>query len=451
MKNPNDNDNEPQWEIVPLNSIEAVERAQIDLQIATARRYPRALAAVKADMIAAATMDEETAQSCFYSLPRSGKNIEGPSIRMAEIALACYGNVRTASRVVEVVAAGEHPYVAIQAVAHDLEKNVAISMEKRRRITAKKERDGSRRPIDDDDITLATNAASAVALRDAIFKVVPGALVRAAFEAARRYAVGDQRTLAERRARALEAFAKAGVPSERVLAGIGRANLNDVSLADLEQLIGIFNAIKDGHTSIDNAFPVKEPPLPPSPPAPPKKKAERVATKPDLTPPLDIPPTAGAEESKSITAPDLKVPMQPHERLVVVKEPAEGKTDQPAEENLDFGATEANSGGLPPAALELEPDELDEKAGENDVYFRLADLVSSREGREDTFMQGLAAARLLPNNPLAKKYAALVDPFSKNFANLPESTVRELLKEDWDDLEAMVWHARVASQKAPAK
>ena len=51
-----------------INPIEAIERANIDIQIATAKKYPRSLARVKNDILSTATLDEETAESCFYVL-----------------------------------------------------------------------------------------------------------------------------------------------------------------------------------------------------------------------------------------------------------------------------------------------------------------------------------------------------------------------------------------------
>ena len=87
-------------------AIELQERAQIDVQISTAHRFPRTLSRVKQDMLSFATLDEETAQSCFYTLPRGGKVIQGPSIRMAEIAISCYGNMRSGARVISTNASG---------------------------------------------------------------------------------------------------------------------------------------------------------------------------------------------------------------------------------------------------------------------------------------------------------------------------------------------------------
>jgi hypothetical protein len=51
-----------------------------------------------------------------------------------------------------------------------------------------------------------------------------------------------------------------GVPADRVLASIGHSKIDEVTLEDLETLIGTFTAIKEGSTTIENAFPpiVKE-------------------------------------------------------------------------------------------------------------------------------------------------------------------------------------------------
>lgn len=248
---PNFSDSQ-ELEVVPPSAIEAISRAEVDMQITTAKRYPRQLAKVKSDMLSFATLDEETAQSCFYSLPRGGKNIQGPSIRMAEIAVACYGNLRAGTRIIETVTKGDAPHVVLQAVCHDLEKNTAITIEKRRRIVGKKSKNGQ---IDEDDINLAANAGSAIAFRDAVFKVVPGALIRPVYEQAKRVAIGDAKTLEDRRAKAIEAFGKMGVAQDRVLAVIEKASVDEVTIADLETLIGLHTAIKDGQTTIDESFP----------------------------------------------------------------------------------------------------------------------------------------------------------------------------------------------------
>lgn len=265
-------------EIVQSNAIESISRAEIDVAIATARRFPRQLSTVKKNMLSFATLDQETAESCFYTLPpRGGKNIQGPSVRLAEIAVSSYGNLRAGSRIIETVTTGDNPHVVIQAVAMDLENNISITIEKRRRITKKKSKDH----IDEDDINLASNAGSAIAFRDAVFKIVPLALIKPVYEQAKKVAIGDAKTLGDRRARCVEAFAKMGIDKERLLARIARKSVEDISLEDVETLLGLHNAVKDGEVPLDDAFPpvVKKPKmddLPPSPPdvETPRKKKE---------------------------------------------------------------------------------------------------------------------------------------------------------------------------------
>lgn len=297
------------FSLQPINAIEAVSRAEIDQQITTAKRYPRNLAKVKADMRELATIDEETATSCFYSLPRGGKNIQGPSIRLAEIALSCYGNVRAGTRILEVVADGISPYVAIQAVCHDLEKNIAVMIEKRRRIVGKKSKGGI---IDEDDINLAANAGSAIAFRDAMFKVIPGILLRPVYEAAKKVAIGDARTLSDRRQRAIDQFAKMGVSKERVLASIERKSVEEITLDDLETLLGAFTAIKEGTSSIDDVFPSAM-----QQPAP---KETRKVEKPDFGDAQPTVPTPAVEAPQP--APRENAPLAPH---------AEKKSRRPSE------------------------------------------------------------------------------------------------------------------------
>jgi len=242
---------EPKTEIVELSALETIERAQIDSQISTARKFPRVLSKVKADMLTFATLDEETAASCFYTLPRGGKVIQGPSIRLAEIAVSCYGNMRTGARVIDVQASGDNPHVVVQAVAHDLERNLAISIEKRRRIFKKKNKPN----IDEDDINLACNACIAIAFRDAAFKVVPLALIKPVFDRAKRVAVGEVSSLVEKRGKIIDRLKQMGVMENRILAVVDCQKVEDVTIDKLEILNGLGTALKDGETTIEEAFP----------------------------------------------------------------------------------------------------------------------------------------------------------------------------------------------------
>jgi hypothetical protein len=250
-----------QDEVLPpeQNNTEAlstITKAEIDMQIATAKRYPRVVSKVKASMLSYATLDEETAQGCFYSLPRGGKNIQGPSIRLAEIAASCFGNMKAGTRPIQTVTQGDNPHVIVQAVAFDIENNTCISIEKRGRIFRKKGKmPGQFRDVDEDDINLAVNRCSAIALRDAIFKIVPLALVKPVMDEAKRVAIGDVKSLSAKREKVVERLKAMGAPLPNILAKVGATKIEDIDLEKLETLIGLGTALKDGETTLEDAFP----------------------------------------------------------------------------------------------------------------------------------------------------------------------------------------------------
>lgn len=255
------NDQQPNIEVLEPEAPEApmmqmISAAEISQQISTAKRYPRTLSKVKADMLSFATLDEETAGACFYTLPRGGKSIQGPSVRLAEIAVACYGNLRVGSRIISTVTNGDSPHVVVQSVAHDLEKNTAISIEKRRRIVGKKDYNtGTRKAPDEDDINLATNACSAIAFRDAVFKVVPQALIQPVLDAAKKCAIGDIKSLSEKRNKVVDRLKQMGVPLDRILHQAEARKIDDIDYDKLEVLIGLGTSLKDGNTTLEAAFP----------------------------------------------------------------------------------------------------------------------------------------------------------------------------------------------------
>lgn len=237
-------------EIVQNDALASIERAQVDVQISTARKYPRTLSKVKERMLSFATLDEETASSCFYTLParRGGddKPIQGPSVRMAEIALASYQHVKAGSRII----ADDGKFLTAQAVVHDLENNVAVSIEVRRRVTSKS---GAR--YSDDMIAVTGNAACSIALRNAVFRVVPRALITPVYEAAKRVAVGDVKSLTTKRAQIIARLKQMGAKDAAILTAVGADNVEDIDLAKLEVLIGLGTAIKDGEITLETAFP----------------------------------------------------------------------------------------------------------------------------------------------------------------------------------------------------
>lgn len=224
-----------------------VERAEIDMQIATARRYPRSLKEVSSRIYNLVTLDEESAEECTYALPRGGKPIKGPSIRFAESLQQAYGNNRAAARVVEINRVDK--YVEAEGVFLDLETNVATTVRTRRRIV-----DKHGKLYSDDMILVTGNAAGSIAKRNAILGGVPKPLWRAAYEAANRVISGDVTTLAVNREKALKAFAAFGVKPEQLFTALDIKGVEDVTVDHIGTLRGMHSALKNGESTVEEMF-----------------------------------------------------------------------------------------------------------------------------------------------------------------------------------------------------
>src|SRR5690606_7497519 len=120
-----------------------------------------------------------------------------------------------------------------------------------RRIT---DRDGRR--YSDDMVAVTANAACSIAFRNAVFRVIPKVYVDEVCEAAKRTAIGNQKTLPERRQSLIEYITqKLGVELSRVLGVVGKEHVEDIDLNDLEDLYGICTAVRDGDITVETAFP----------------------------------------------------------------------------------------------------------------------------------------------------------------------------------------------------
>lgn len=234
-------------EISPLTQI---TKAELDIQISTAKHYPRSIQSFRQDAMSMATIDTGTAASCFYKLKRKDKDggstfIEGPSVRLAEIIASAWGNIRFGARII----AEDERFVIAQGVAHDLEKNVSNTIEVSRRITNK-----NNIRYSDDMISVTKNAACSIALRNAIFKTIPFTYANQVYEQAKKVAIGSAKTLTERKKSMLDLFSKMGVTVQEITDFLELKNIEDIGLKEVETMIGVFTAIKDGDTTIDEQF-----------------------------------------------------------------------------------------------------------------------------------------------------------------------------------------------------
>lgn len=227
------------------DSLAALNRSEIDVQIATAKQYPRNLSQVLNNIETLATMDEETASACFYMLRRQGKLIEGPSVRMAEIIASSWGNIRVQARIIS----NDGKMITAQGVCHDLESNYAVSAEVKRRITDKYGKTYS------DDMQVVTgNAACAIAMRNALFKVVPSALIKKVMQKAKKVSLGEATSLEESRKKMLDYFQKIGADQQHIFDYLSVTKIEEIDIDMVVELRGLANAIKEGTTTVQETF-----------------------------------------------------------------------------------------------------------------------------------------------------------------------------------------------------
>lgn len=242
MENDN-NDNTPQ--LIAQDSLSLITKAEIDVQISTAKAFPRSLKKFIDKATSMATLTEEIAASCIYALPRGGKPIEGPSVRLAEIVCSAYGNIRAGARVIS----NDGKNITAQGICHDLETNSCVTIENKRRITGK-----SGQTFNEDMQTVTGNAACAIAYRNAVFKVVPAALIQPIYEAAKDVARGTLETLVKRRDKALAYFREHKVTDAQICEALDIVKVEDIDLDKLATLTGMKSALKNGETNIKDLF-----------------------------------------------------------------------------------------------------------------------------------------------------------------------------------------------------
>lgn len=231
--------------VVAQESLSLITKAEIDVQISTAKAFPRSLKQFQDRAMSMATFSEEIAASCSYALPRGGKSLEGPSVRLAEIIVSSFGNIRSGARVI----ANDGKTITAQGICHDLETNNCVTVEVKRRIT-----DKNGKTFNEDMQVVTGNAACAIAFRNAVFKVVPSALCQDIYDKAKEVARGTAETLVSRRNKAIEYFHFLKVTDEQICEVLEIKKVEDIDLEKLSVLTGMKAALKNGEVTIKSLF-----------------------------------------------------------------------------------------------------------------------------------------------------------------------------------------------------
>ncbi len=236
-------------EVKQADMLTAINRAEVDIQIATAKQYPRDLSRVLNQIKTYATMDMETAEDCFYALRRGRGNdasvIEGISVRLAEIIAGAWGNLRVQSRII----GNDGRTITCQGICHDLETNLAVSVEVKRKIT-----DRNGKTYSEDMQVVTGNASSAIAFRNAVLKVVPKAVTKKVINEIKEVALGKSIDLETRRQRMVNYFTQIGVTQSELLTYCGVKSIEQIDNQIVFELRGLANAIKEGTTTVQETF-----------------------------------------------------------------------------------------------------------------------------------------------------------------------------------------------------
>jgi hypothetical protein len=236
-------------------------KAEFDVQIATAKMYPRKQHdEFIAKAISMVCFDQDTAQSCGYSIPaRKGSNdkIEGPSIRLAEIAASMWGNLHAATRII----GNDGKFVTAQAVCWDLETNVKMGAEVKRSIMTSAKNGKTAQTYSTDMQVVTGNAACSIALRNAIIKTIPRAFINRIYDAAMNFATGDlnlpadnKNSFTSKRKEVFDKVKKMDIAPDTILSFFGKSSIEEITKDELRQIIGIVTSVHDGIVTKSKAF-----------------------------------------------------------------------------------------------------------------------------------------------------------------------------------------------------
>lgn len=231
-------------------SLEALNRSESDIQIVTAKKYPRDVKRCLEQIVALATVNPATAAECYYSLRRKGADgetvIEGPSVRLAEIVATSWKNIRAGSQII----GNDGKFITARGVCWDLENNVAVTCEVKRGITNKMGRTYS------EDMQVVTgNAAGAIAFRNAVFKVVPKAMISEASNAIKASLTqGVAQDFDAQKEKMFGWFLQKGVTREMIYAYFDVSSDADITPELVAELRTVATAINEKQATIKELF-----------------------------------------------------------------------------------------------------------------------------------------------------------------------------------------------------
>lgn len=231
---------------VAIEASRAIAEAQGKLVIA--KRFPRDEVEAYAKAMEACQRPTMAAKA-FYSFPRGGQTVEGPTIRFAEELARCWGNIDYGIKELS----QDDGKSEMQAYAWDLETNAQsvqnFTNPHQREQGKKMVNLTSQRDIYENNANMATRR-----LRSRILAILPSWFVEDAVEECKKTLAGRNDTpLIDRVKKMVVAFAKIGVTQEQIEKRL-KKKIDTMNADDFVEYTGIYNAIKQGESKIAEWF-----------------------------------------------------------------------------------------------------------------------------------------------------------------------------------------------------
>ncbi len=256
------------FQIKPLDKVDpaavaAAEAAKARIQSAYIMAIHRLRSPETArDNILRACRRTGFAEKVEFSKPVSGKQIKGPSVRFAELALKEWGNVLTETQVVY----EDQEVRRLKVFCTDLETNLTHSKEIVVNKTVERKTPAADREIiaertnsqgqkvfivkaTDDELQNKESALISKALRNEGLRLIPTDIIDEGIEIAREtLKKRDEQDPDAAKKQVLDAFSEIGVRPKEIEGYLGHS-LDTIVPAELQNLRGMYRAIKDGEAT----------------------------------------------------------------------------------------------------------------------------------------------------------------------------------------------------------
>lgn len=224
------------------------EAKQIEGMVLMAKRFPRDMIEVEKKILVNCRRNG-LAEMAEYTYKRGGVDITGPSIRLAEVLMQCYGNMLASWHEVQ----RNSDNSDCIAYAWDIENNIRI--EKSFNVPHYRDTRQGRIPLKDDrDIKeMCANQAARV-LRSCILQVIPGDLIEMALNECHKTLENDRTPLHEQIAKFLKLFKDEYNVSQAQLERYIGVPVTKWTKSDIHRLRKLNNLIKNGESTVEEAL-----------------------------------------------------------------------------------------------------------------------------------------------------------------------------------------------------